>query len=206
MKDTARCLILIGFGALLGYGAFAIWPFSVFKPTTKDWVDALTALGTCAAVFAALGIAVWQQWQQRLVANTAARTTCVYMIPRAETLLASAKATLNALSGDADVLDSARWKAADGASHAMSWTPPPEQLVLLSPLPSESGEILTKAFSVANSLAFAIHRSGHLFADNMEDDFTKGLLRDWTQDVRLAIRLFEQSIKVMNSMTDSYRN
>lgn len=50
-----RVLILVLFGALLGAVLFAIWPFAfAFKHSSKDWIEAVTAIGTVGAVLAAL--------------------------------------------------------------------------------------------------------------------------------------------------------
>ncbi|WP_321867271.1 hypothetical protein [Paraburkholderia tropica] len=63
MTDTVRAVVLIAYGVILGYGAFAIWPFAPFH-TEKDWVDVATALGTCAAAVIALGLGYFEVFRR----------------------------------------------------------------------------------------------------------------------------------------------
>jgi hypothetical protein len=150
------------------------WPFAPFAPTTKDWVDVATAIGTCAAAIAAVAIAVWQRFQQRGTEMAAARMTCAYLIPRVSQLLHAAETTLSALLVDDDgVSDTQIWKAAEGSCHPLNWTPTPEQLAALSPLPRHAGYELAKAIATGNSLAFELKAGGNLFGTNASPEVAR---------------------------------
>src|SRR5579885_3398979 len=100
MNETGKCLVLICFGAFLGWGASTIWPFAPFEPTKKDWVDAATALGTCAAVIVALAVATFQflvDTRRRRVAIE--REVLMQLVARAEQNLTLAN-RLSWLAGD----------------------------------------------------------------------------------------------------------
>ncbi|BET09397.1 hypothetical protein [Pandoraea sputorum] len=152
MIETWKAWVMLAFGVLVGAVLIYIWPWPlVFTATDKDWVDALAALATLAAVIVALGIGLVPVVLERSKA-------------RAEALLASARfvmickapvASLSALSKVLDpgaidprqVLDVhlvAILKEAHGRAKMPTLTPP--ELRLLSVL---LGKRQTIAFATA---------------------------------------------------------
>ncbi|VVE53319.1 hypothetical protein PCO31111_04881 [Pandoraea communis] len=152
MIETWKAWVMLAFGVLIGAALIYVWPWPlIFKATEKDWVDALSALATLAAVVVALGIGLVPVMVERSKA-------------RSEALLASArfvmvcKAPVASLSSISKVLDPgpvdpreildvhliAVLKEAHGRAKMPTLTPP--ELRLLSTL---LGKRQTIAFATA---------------------------------------------------------
>ncbi|WP_168793560.1 hypothetical protein [Paraburkholderia aromaticivorans] len=154
MRDTQQCVALIGYGILIGLGAMLIWPFAPFRHTTKDWVDVLSAVGTCGAVVVALGFGITQEVIRRNDSLAKAKIVGAYLTPRLAVVMDAAVKTREALFGDADgVTKGMRCQTAAELCRPMDWTIPPNDLAALTPLPRAAAFRLARAMALINTVA-----------------------------------------------------
>lgn len=197
-------LLGILLAAIACLGLIGCYKIAVALGSKKDFWDVATAIGTCGAVVVALGIAIWQETARRAERLIAAKMTSTYMRPRLETIRDATLKTFAALLGDG-IEHSKLYTAAVGEAHRMRWTPPPEQLILLAPLPRAAGYRATRAFALVNSIAFDMSQSAQHFPRDRDDDFGAELIHRWRSQLEETVALLNTVIDDMRSIDESVR-
>lgn len=65
MIETWKAWVMLAFGVLVGVVVTYIFPWPIwFKPSPKDWIEAVSAIGTVAAVIVAIGIALRDSYRR----------------------------------------------------------------------------------------------------------------------------------------------
>jgi hypothetical protein len=196
VNDTAKCLLLIAFGALLGWGATTIWPFFPFQRSNKDWVDVATALGTCAAVVVALWIGLAQQAALRRDARNKAILVAAGLTPRMARLTdqietAIAKILFRDQSGDSPKIF---WLLLEGSTAVMPWRIPTEDLSALTPLAMRTAVQLGRGVAIVNLVATSISESKRWFFDEDEGNMRATLTDTWVSQLRDARALILEAL------------